>query len=98
MDLVVVIKLKMDSILEKILYVGSTVIVSFVTYLMGKKKQEAEIDSTTLQNLEKSLLIYQKMIDDMGAKIDIMSSKIDELEVTIESLYKENKQLKSKIK
>lgn len=88
----------MDSILEKILYVGSTVIVSFVTYIMGKKKQEAEIDGTTLQNLEKSLLIYQKMIDDMGTKIDIMSNKIDELQITVESLYKENKQLKSKIK
>lgn len=88
----------MDSILEKVLYVTSTVIVSFVTYLMGKKKQEVEIEGTTLENLEKSLLIYQNMIDDMGVKIDKMSNKIDELEKTIDSLYKENKQLKSKIK
>ena len=88
----------MENILEKIIYVASTVIVSFVTFLMGKKKQAAETDSTTLQNLEKSLLIYQNIVNDMGDKIDVLSRKIDELELTIEKLMNENKQLKSKIK
>jgi|SaaInlLV_10m_DNA_1039704.scaffolds.fasta_scaffold108625_2 peptidoglycan hydrolase CwlO-like protein len=88
----------MADILEKVLYVGSTVIVSFVTFLMGKKKQAAETDSTTLQNLEKSLLIYQKMIDDMGNKIDDLTVKIEELESHLDRLIIENKQLKRKIK
>jgi len=88
----------MEDILEKVLYVGSTVIVSFVTFLMGKKKQAAETDSTTLQNLEKSLLIYQKMIDDMGNKIDDLTVKIEELESHLDRLIIENKQLKRKIK
>lgn len=88
----------MESIIEKVLYVGSTVIVSFVTFLMGKKKQAAETDSTTLQNLEKSLLIYQRMIDDMGNKIDELTVKIDELESHLDRLIIENKQLKRKIK
>jgi len=87
----------MDSVIEKLLYVGSTVAVSLVTYLMGKRKQEAETDSTTLDNLEKSLEIYQKMINDMSNKIDALSAKINELESTVEKLYKENKQLKSKV-
>ena len=87
----------MDSVIEKLLYVGSTVAVSLVTYLMGKRKQEAETDSTTLDNLEKSLEIYQKMINDMSNKIDVLSAKINELEATVEKLYKENKQLKSKV-
>lgn len=88
----------MADILEKVLYVGSTVIVSFVTFLMGKKKQAAETDSTTLQNLEKSLLIYQRMIDDMGTKIDDLTIKIEELESHLDRLIIENKQLKRKIK
>lgn len=87
----------MDTVLEKILYVASTVAVSLVTYFMGKKKQEAETDSTTLENLDKSLLIYQKMINDMSIKIDELTKKIDDLETTVEKLMKENKQLKSKI-
>ena len=87
----------MDNVIEKLLYVFSTVAVSLVTYFMGKRKQEAETDSTTLDNLEKSLEIYQKMINDMSNKIDVLSAKINELEATVEKLYKENKQLKSKV-
>ena len=88
----------METVLEKLLYVGSTVAVSLVTYLMGKRKQEAETDSTTLNNLEKSLEIYQKMINDMSIKIDVLSAKINELELTIDKLYQENKVLKQKVK
>jgi len=88
----------MDQLIEKVIYVVSTVAVSLVTYLMGKRKQEADTDSTTLQNLEKSLLIYQNMVSDMGDKIDVLSKKISDLEKTIESLMDENKKLKLKIK
>jgi len=88
----------MDQLIEKVIYVVSTVAVSLVTYLMGKRKQEADTDSTTLQNLEKSLLIYQNMVSDMGDKIDILSKKISDLEKTIETLMDENKKLKLKIK
>jgi peptidoglycan hydrolase CwlO-like protein len=88
----------METVLEKLLYVGSTVAVSLVTYLMGKRKQEAETDSTTLSNLEKSLEIYQLMINDMSIKIDALTKKINELELTIDKLYQENKVLKQKVK
>jgi peptidoglycan hydrolase CwlO-like protein len=88
----------MDQLIEKVIYVVSTVAVSLVTYLMGRRKQEADTDSTTLLNLEKSLLIYQNMVSDMGDKIDILSKKISDLEKTIESLMDENKKLKQKIK
>ena len=88
----------MDQLIEKVIYVVSTVAVSLVTYLMGRRKQEADTDSTTLQNLEKSLLIYQNMVSDMGDKIDILSKKISDLEETIETLMDENKKLKQKIK
>jgi len=88
----------MDQLIEKVIYVVSTVAVSLVTYLMGKRKQEADTDSTTLQNLEKSLLIYQNMVSDMGDKIDVLSKKISDLEKTIETLMDENKKLKQKIK
>ena len=84
--------------IDKIIYVLVTSGVSLLTYFMGKRKRDVEIENVQLSNMEKSLGIYQRMIDDMSKKIDEMSAKIDELERTIESLYKENKQLKSKIK
>lgn len=88
----------MDTIIEKIAFIATTVVTSLITYFMGKRKQQAEINSQTLENLDKSLLIYQKMINDMSIKIDELSKKIDELEGTVERLYSENKQLKSKLK
>ena len=83
---------------EKILYVLATAGVSLVTYIMGSKKRSAEFESTKLDNLEKSLKIYQTMINDMSEKIEDLTNKISELEITIEKLMDENKKLKQKVK
>ena len=83
-------------LLDKIIYVLGTAGASFVTYFMGVRKRQLENESDKLSNLEKSLGIYQLMIDDMGKKIEALTKKIDELETTIERLYKENKELKQK--
>lgn len=83
--------------MDKILYVVSTAGVSMITYLMGTRKRQLEYESVKLANLEKSLNLYQSMINDMSLKIEQLTKKIDELESTVERLYKENKQLKSKV-
>lgn len=82
--------------MDKILYIVSTAGVSFVTYMMGTRKRQLEYESVKLTNLEKSLNLYQAMINDMSLKIEQLTKKIDELESTVERLYKENKQLKQK--
>jgi prefoldin subunit 5 len=64
---------------------------------MGTRKRQLEYESVKLTNLEKSLSIYQVMIQDMSTKIEQLTKKIDELESTVERLYKENKQLKQKV-
>jgi peptidoglycan hydrolase CwlO-like protein len=83
---------------DKIIYILSTVGVSFITYLFGARKRSLEYESAKLSNLEKSLEIYQTMINDMSDKIEMLTMKIEELEATVERLYKENKQLKQKVK
>jgi len=80
--------------LEKVLYIGTTLIVSVVTYLLGSRKRDVEIENTKLDNLEKSLKIYQTMINDMSTKIVELTDKIDLLEGHIEKLMEENKKLK----
>jgi len=80
--------------LEKVLYIGTTLIVSVVTYLLGSRKRDVEIENTKLDNLEKSLKIYQTMINDMSTKIVELTDKIDVLEGHIEKLMEENKKLK----
>ncbi len=80
--------------LEKVLYIGTTLIVSVVTYLLGSRKRDVDIENTKLDNLEKSLKIYQTMINDMSTKIVELTDKIDLLEGHIEKLMEENKKLK----
>lgn len=83
-------------LIEKVIYVIGTAGASFITYFMGVRKRQLENESDKLSNLEKSLNIYQLMIDDMGKKIEALTKKIEHLEATVERLYKENKELKKK--
>ena len=49
----------------------------FFTWLFSKKKYNAEVDSTTISNIEGSLKIYQNMVKDLGDKLDIYGRIID---------------------
>jgi len=45
--------------------------------------------------LEKSIKVYQTIIDDLSNKIEELTAHIVRLEATIDSLKQENKRLKS---
>lgn len=49
----------------------------FFTWLFSKKKYNAEVDSTTISNIEESLKIYQNIVKDLGDKLDIYGRIID---------------------
>lgn len=83
-------------LLDKVIYVIGTAVASLITYVIGVRKRQLENEADKLSNLEKSLNIYQLMIDDMGKKIESLTKKIEHLEGTVERLYKENKELKRK--
>jgi peptidoglycan hydrolase CwlO-like protein len=74
-----------------------TVVTTLIGYFVGYRKSKNEIEGGRLENLEKSLTIYQLMIDDLTKKVEELSSHIVRLEGTIDSLKKENKKLKGTI-
>lgn len=47
------------------------------TWLFSKKKYNAEVDSTTISNIEESLKIYQGIVKDLGNKLDLYGRIID---------------------
>lgn len=47
------------------------------TWLFSKKKYNAEVDSTTISNIEESLTIYQNIVNDLGKKVDTYGRIID---------------------
>lgn len=73
-----------------------TIVTGIVGYIFGWKKNKAEIEGNQLDNLEKSIRIYQVVIDDLSKKIEDLTLHVVRLEATIDSLKQENKRLKSK--
>lgn len=71
-----------------------TIVTTGIGYFVGYKKNQNEIEGGRLENLEKSLLIYQHIIDDLSKKVEELTTHIVRLETTIDSLKVENKNLK----
>ena len=74
-----------------------TVVTTLIGYFVGYRKSKNEIEGGRLENLEKSLTIYQVMIDDLSKKVEDLTLHIVRLEATIDALRKENNKLKGSI-
>jgi peptidoglycan hydrolase CwlO-like protein len=74
-----------------------TVVTTLIGYFVGYRKSKNEIEGGRLENLEKSLTIYQVVIDDLSKKVEDLSIHIVRLEATIDALRKENNKLKGSI-
>jgi predicted RNase H-like nuclease (RuvC/YqgF family) len=76
---------------------GSNAVVAVLTFLFSRRKENAEIDTNVLANLEKSIMVYAKIIDDLKREIGELNVKIQELETKIDQLKEENQQLRIKL-
>ena len=74
-----------------------TIVTTLIGYFIGYKKSKNEIEGGRLENLEKSINIYQGVIDDLGKKVEELTVQITKLETIIDSLKKENRKLKGSI-
>lgn len=55
----------------------TTFISGFTSWLFTKRKYNAEVDSTAIDNIEASLKVYQDMVKDLGRKLDIYGKIVD---------------------
>ena len=74
-----------------------TIVTTLIGYFVGYRKSKNEIEGGRLENLEKSIHIYQVVIDDLGKKVEELTVQITKLETIIDSLKKENRKLKGSI-
>ena len=70
------------------------VIPSILAYIFGYKMNNADLCGKRLDELEKSIKVYNTIIDDMSNKIDSLKKEINKLETQIQDLMTENKKLK----
>jgi len=68
-----------------------------ITYLVGHKRAKKELEGMTLDNIEKSLSIYQTIINDLKIEIKTLLSKVDDLENKIDEMKEENYELKKMV-
>jgi FtsZ-binding cell division protein ZapB len=79
-----------DTILQIFLLAAT----SFISYIFGYKRQNVDLQSARLDALEKSITVYNVIIEDMAKKIESLTAEVAGLEKRIEELMTENKHLK----
>lgn len=92
-------------------YIGEIitgVITALIGFFVGRRKENMDLQTSELDNIEKGIEIYRKMIEDLSQKIESLSEKyavaisdlenanrrIRELETSIDDLVKELKKYK----
>lgn len=76
----------MEQIWSIIVYVCTTAAGGFFGWLFARKKYNAEVDATKIQNFDSSINAYKKMYEDM---IDDLKTQNNELREEVNSLKNE---------
>jgi len=64
------------------------VITAFIGWVAGKRKEDAELKASDLDNVDKAVQIWQDLAEKMSNKVDALSSQV-------EALQKENLELRN---
>ena len=78
---------------ELLLFI-SNALTGIAAFFVGKRRSDAETDNQVLRNLELSIGIYVKIIEDLKTEIHELNIKVQDLEKKVEDLMTENRKLK----
>jgi peptidoglycan hydrolase CwlO-like protein len=81
---------------DTILLLISNVLTGAAGWFVGRRKISAETDNQVLKNLELSVNIYTKIIDDLKTEIHELNVKVQHLQKMVDELMLENRKLKNK--
>ena len=76
----------------------SNALTGIAGWFVGRRRSNAETDNQVLRNLELSVNIYVKIIEDLKSEIHELNIKVQDLEKRVDALMKENRELKTKTK
>lgn len=79
----------------EILLIISNILTGVAGFFVGKRRSDAETDNQVLKNLELSIGIYVRIIEDLKTEIQQLNIKVQELEIKVEKLMHENTNLKN---
>ena len=78
----------------ELILIASNILTGIAAWFVGRRKVSAETDNQVLKNLELSVNIYVKIIDDLKQEIHELNIKVQGLEKRVEELMAENRKLK----
>ena len=64
----------------------ATLITGFGGWFFGRKKAQAEVEASQIENAEKLLNYYKNLVDDLGSRLESAIKKFNEAEETIREL------------
>ena len=82
---------------NELLQIISNSITAIASFVVGRKRVNAETDNQVLKNLELSINIYAELVKNLKEEIQGLNIKIQDLERKIDELHAENKLLKNKL-
>lgn len=68
-------------IIENIGVLLATLATGLGGWFFGKKKANADVDSVQIDNFDKGLVFYQKLVDDLGVRLERAIDKLNRSEV-----------------
>lgn len=82
-------------LIENTVIAGSSAV---ITWWFSRKKQDAELKASELDNVEKAISIWRELAQDLGKKVEDLSNRCELLSSEINELRGENKTLKTELK
>ena len=82
---------------DTIILLISNALTGAAGFFAGKRRSDAETDNQVLRNLELSVGIYTKIIDDLKIEIHELNNKVQDLQKMVDKLMLENRKLKNTI-
>ena len=70
---------------------------AFVSWLVGRKKENVEVQGSEITNTQEAIKIWRELAEDMSNKVKELSDKVDQLTQEVQSLRGENADLKLKL-
>jgi peptidoglycan hydrolase CwlO-like protein len=83
---------------DNFILIISNTLTGIATYFVSKRQKQTELENSILDNLTKSVGVYQTIIEDLKKEIHELNIKVVQLEQKVTELMTENKKLKSKSK
>lgn len=87
-----------ENIITALIAVCSSGITGFLTWLLSRRKYNAEVDSSRIENLQKSLDFYIELSNDTKMRLSEILERNKLLDAQVVVLSRENNELKEQVK